>query len=90
MTPMFLLVPPDKSPTRSRACIVVGRELKKIADDFEASFEAARREKLDKRESNVVATAIKTVCVFAGLVFIGRAVWKIVINWSEFAFWGDR
>ena len=81
MAPVFLLVAPDESPTRRRACIVVGRELRKIADDFEASFEAAKLEKLDGRqEQNIVAEAIKTVCVVAGMVFIGRAVWTLITN----------
>lgn len=87
---MFLLVLFDKFLICSRVCIVVGCELKKIVDDFEVSFEVVRWEKFDKRELNVVVIVIKIVCVFVGLVFIGWVVWKIVINWSEFVFWGDR
>ena len=80
MASVFLLVAADESPTRRRTCIVVGRELRKIADDFEASFEAARLEKLDRQEQNFVAEAIKTVCVVAGMAFIGRAVWTLITN----------
>lgn len=74
---MYLLVPPDESPTRRRACIAVGRELRKIADDLEASFEAARLEK-DRGEKSLVVDAVKTVCVVAGVIFVGRAVWKLI------------
>ena len=81
MAPVFLLVPPDESPTRRRACIVVGRELRKIADDFEASYGATRIERLREGDNeNIVAEAMKTVCVFAGLVLLGRAVWKLLKN----------
>lgn len=69
------LIPTDESPTRRRACIFVGRELRKIADDFEA-VASARHEKVE--EQSIVVDAIKTVCVVAGVVFIGRAVWKFL------------
>lgn len=68
-----LLIPTDESPTRRRACILVGRELRKIADDLEAS---ARTEKV--KEQGIVVDAIKTVCVVAGVVFLSRAAWKFL------------
>ena len=77
MAPVFLLVAPDESPHRRRACIVVGRELRKIADDLEASFEAARNEKAKVKKS-IVMDSVKTLCVVAGVVFVGRAVWKFM------------
>lgn len=79
MAPVYLLVSPNESPTRRRACIVVGRELRKVADDFEASYEATRMERREG-EKKIVAEAMKTVCVFAGLVLLGRAVWKLINN----------
>lgn len=71
------LIPTDESPTRRRACILVGRELRKIADDLEAS---ARTEQA--KQQGIVVGAMKTVCVVAGVVFLGRAVWKF-LNTSE-------
>lgn len=68
-----LLISTDESPTRRRACVLVGRELRKIADDLEAS---ARIEKV--KEPGIVVDAIKTVCVVASVVFLGRAVLKFL------------
>lgn len=77
IAPICLLVPPDKSPTRRRACIIVGSELRKIGDDLEASCEAGRQ---GNGQSNTVASAIRSVCVFAGLMLVGRVVWKLMKN----------
>ena len=67
------LIPTDESPTRRRACILVGRELRKIADDLESS---AKSEQV--KEQGIVVGALKTVCFVAGAVFLGRAVWKFL------------
>ena len=77
ITPICLLVPPDKSPTRRRACIIVGSELRKIGDDLEASCEAGRQ---DNGQDSTVASVIRNVCVFAGLMLVGRVVWKLMKN----------
>lgn len=53
--------------------MLVGRELRKIADDLEAS---ARRDKV--KEQGIVVDTIKTVCVVAGVVLLGRAVWDFL------------
>jgi len=78
MAPVFLLLSSDECPTRRRACIAVARELRKIGDDLEATFEAARLEKANRGEKSIVVDAVKTLCVVAGVVFVGRAVWKLI------------
>ncbi|RMX52917.1 hypothetical protein pdam_00010943, partial [Pocillopora damicornis] len=63
-----LFLSPDESPSQRRACIAVGRELRKIADDLEAS---ARREKVNNEQA-IVVDAIKAVCAVAGVFVVGR------------------
>ncbi|KAK2550916.1 hypothetical protein P5673_028288 [Acropora cervicornis] len=62
ITPICLLVPPDKSPTRRRACIIVGSELRKIGDDLEASCEAGRQ---DNGQDSTVASVIRNVRLYS-------------------------
>lgn len=69
-----LFLSPDESPSQRRACIAVGRELRKIADDLEAS---ARREKVNNEQA-IVVDAIKAVCAVAGVFVVGRLVWNLL------------
>ena len=75
MAPVLMLIPPDESPTRRRACMIVGRELRKIADDLEASYEVAKLGTVKPQKR-----ALFTVCCLVGVVFVGRAIWKNISN----------
>lgn len=69
-----LFLSSDESPSQRRACISVGRELRKIADDLEAS---ARRQRVDKEQA-IVVDAIKAMCAVAGVFVVGRLVWNLL------------
>lgn len=75
MAPVLMLIPPDESPTRRRACMIVGRELRKIADDLEASYEVAKLGTVKPQKR-----ALFKVCCLVGVVFVGRAIWKHISN----------
>lgn len=75
MAPVLMLIPPDESPTRRRACMIVGRELRKIADDLEASYEVAKLGPVKPQKR-----ALFSVCCLVGVVFVGRAIWKYISN----------
>lgn len=55
--------------------MIVGRELRKIADDLEASYEVAKLGTVKPQKR-----ALFTVCCLVGVVVVGRAIWKHISN----------
>ena len=55
--------------------MIVERELRKIADDLEASYEVAKLGTVKPQKR-----ALFTVCCLVGVVFVGRAIWKYISN----------